>query len=144
MEKNLFYLKSSSKNFVKILIIEDSEFERKYLIDVLRKEGYTDVIEAECGKEGIAKFIGEKPDVVLLDLRLPDMWGVDVLKEIKNIDKNARVIVVSIVRDEQTIEEVKSLGVVDYIIKPVVDESKIRLLEAIKSCEIRKIEEAEK
>jgi len=120
---------------VKILIIEDSEFERKYLVDVLREWGYENVVEAECGREGISKFVEEKPDVVLLDLRLPDMWGVDVLKEMKNINKDVNVIVVSIVRDEQTINEVRSLGVVDYIIKPVIDENKTRLLEAIKSCE---------
>ncbi len=120
---------------MKILIIEDSEFERKYLVDVLREWGYENVVEAECGREGISKFVEEKPDVVLLDLRLPDMWGVDVLKEMKNINKDVNVIVVSIVRDEQTINEVRSLGVVDYIIKPVIDENKTRLLEAIKSCE---------
>lgn len=107
----------------KILSIEDSDFERNVISDIIEGEGY-DLIEAEDGQTGLDKYEEEDPDLVLLDLRLPDIDGLDVLEKLKDKDSGVKVIVVSIVREDETIEEAKELGAEDYIEKPV-DEDKL-------------------
>lgn len=110
----------------KILTIEDSAFERKAIINILGKAGYTEVIEAEDGADGLEKYKSEKPDLVLLDLRLPgEPAGLDVFRELKKIDRNVRCIVVSIVRKQESIDEALKLGVKAYVFKPVTQQKLI-------------------
>lgn len=110
----------------KILIIEDSAFERKAIINILGKEGYTEVEEAENGAEGLEKYQAAKADLVLLDLRLPgEPAGLDVFRELKKIDAGVKCIVVSIVRKEETVKEALDLGVKAYVMKPVTQEKLI-------------------
>ncbi|MBS3148315.1 response regulator [Candidatus Woesearchaeota archaeon] len=107
----------------RILTIEDSMFERKAIINLLRKGGYTDVIEAENGAEGVEKYKKEKPDLVLLDLRLPgEPAGLDVFRALKKINPAVKCIVVSIVRAKETMDEALKLGVKAYITKPVTEQ----------------------
>jgi len=116
---------------LKILTIEDSEFERKLIVNILNKAGYIDVIEAENGEEGLKKFQDEKPDLVLLDIRMPGISGMEVLKKIEPKKSNTKVIVfiISIVRKQDTIDEAIKLGASTYIMKPI---DKDKLVEAIK------------
>ncbi len=113
----------------KILTIEDSAFERKAIAGMLKKGGYLDIIEAEEGEKGIELFKEENPDLVLLDLRMPGISGMDVLKKLREIDRSAKIIVVSIVRKQETIEEALDLGALDYVTKPI---TKDRLIPSIK------------
>lgn len=99
----------------KVLVADDSAFMRKVLMDILQGLGFTNFIEAESGVEAVEKFNSEKPDLVMLDIIMPIKNGIDVLKE---IGKSAKVIVVSAVGQESMIEEAKTLGAIDYIIKP--------------------------
>lgn len=103
----------------KILTIEDSGFERKIIIDVLNKAGYKEIIEAESAEEGLELYKKEKPDLVLLDIRLPGMDGVECLKKLKEINPKVKVVIVSIITRQESIEECKKLGVVSYIMKPI-------------------------
>ncbi len=103
----------------KILIIEDSAFERKAISGMLKDAGYSDVIEAESGELGLKKFDEAKPDLVLLDLRMPGMSGMDVLAELKKKDNGVKVLIVSIIRKKETIDEALGLGVKAYVTKPV-------------------------
>lgn len=115
---------------VKILTIEDSAFERKVIKNILRKGGYKDVLEASNGKEGMDVYRKEKPAIVLLDLRMPgEPTGLDVITALKNIDSRARIIIVSIVRQQESIDEAMKLGALKYIVKPVTEE---KLLSAVK------------
>ena len=100
----------------KILIAEDSTFMRKVLSDILVKAGFGDLVEAEDGKKALEKFNSEKPDLVLLDIIMPEMDGIAVLKEI--MPKGARVLVVSAVGQDDMIKQAKELGVNGYIVKP--------------------------
>lgn len=109
-----------------ILSIEDSAFERKALINMLKEEGYT-IEEAENGEEGLNAFEEHEPDLVLLDLRLPDMDGIDLLETLQ--ERGADVIVVSVIREEKTIERVKEMGAHDYLTKPITAE---KLLPSVK------------
>jgi two-component system chemotaxis response regulator CheY len=99
----------------KVLLADDSAFMRKVLKDILEGIGFTNFIEAENGVEAIEKFNAEKPSLVMLDIIMPVKNGIDVLKE---IGKKAQIIVVSAVGQDGMIEEAKTLGAVDYIIKP--------------------------
>lgn len=100
---------------------------RKVLSDILVKNGYTDVVEAENGKVAIEKFGSEKPDLVLLDIIMPEVDGIGVLKEI--MPKGAKAIVISAVGQDSMITQAKELGAIGYIIKPF-DEAQV--LEEIK------------
>lgn len=111
----------------KILSIEDSDFERKVIRNMMEEQNQ-ELIQASNGEEGIQKFEDEDPELVLLDLRLPDMEGLKVLEEIKKDHPDAKVIIVSIVREDDTIEEAKEIGAEKYIEKPIDEEE---LLDAI-------------
>lgn len=110
---------------MKILIADDSQFMRKVLKDILVPEGY-ELIEAEDGKGTLEKFEQEKPDLVLLDIIMPEVDGIEVLKK---IGKSAKVIVVSAVGQEKMVEEAKQLGALDYIVKPFDND---KVLEAVR------------
>jgi two-component system chemotaxis response regulator CheY len=99
----------------KILLVDDSAFMRKVLRDILESAGYTIFFEAGNGADAIATYKKESPDYVFLDIIMPDVNGMDVLRE---VGANAKVIVVSAVGQKEMIEQAKALGALDYIIKP--------------------------
>lgn len=99
----------------KILIVDDSAFMRKVLRDIFESAGFLNFIEAGNGNEAIEKYKTEKPDFVFLDVIMPDVNGMDVLRE---IGKEAHVIVVSAVGQKEMIAQAKELGAVDYVVKP--------------------------
>jgi two-component system, chemotaxis family, chemotaxis protein CheY len=98
---------------MKILISEDSQFMRNVLKDILQ-DSY-EVIEAQNGKEALEKFKSEKPDLILLDIIMPEVDGIEVLK---SIGKEAKIVIISAVGQEKMLEQAKNLGALDYIVKP--------------------------
>ncbi|MBI4653242.1 response regulator [Candidatus Kuenenbacteria bacterium] len=110
---------------MKILIADDSLFMRNVLKDVFSKENY-ELIEAENGKETLEKYNVAKPDLVLLDIIMPEVDGIEVLKK---IGATAKVIVISAVGQEKMVEKAKKLGALDYITKPFDNE---KVLEAVR------------
>jgi DNA-binding NtrC family response regulator len=127
-----------------ILIVDDEENIRKYLGRSLIKAGF-EVCTAQYGKEGINHLVQRHIDVVLLDLNLPDMNGLEVLKELKKIDVESIIIIITAYGDIHSAVEAMRLGAYDYLTKPfdfedieiVIDkafriaglEDRIRLLE---------------
>ena len=99
----------------KILIVEDSAFMRNVLKKILEGLGITNVIEAEDGKECLEKVKSESPDLILLDMIIPEVTGMEILKE---IGTEKAIIVVSAVGQEEIIEEAKALGAMNYVTKP--------------------------
>lgn len=116
---------------VKILTIEDSAFERKAIINILNKEGYKEIIEAEDAEKGIQTYKDQKPDLVLLDLRLPGIDGLECFKELKKIDSNVNVIVVTIVTRQDSVDEATKLGAKGYIIKPITADKLVPTIKEI-------------
>ncbi|MBI4811965.1 response regulator [Candidatus Falkowbacteria bacterium] len=112
---------------MKILITDDSQFMRKVLKDILHDAGYMDLVECADGKECLTKYAEGKPNLVLLDIIMPEVDGIEVLKK---IGKEAKVIVISAVGQEKMVEEAKKLGALDYIVKPF-DNNKV--LEAVRA-----------
>lgn len=112
----------------RVLIVDDAAFIRKILRSILEKNHYRVVGEAENGKIGLEKYIARKPDLVLLDIVMPVMDGVECLKEMKKINPDVKVIICSTVEDAKVVQELYHLGIVDFITKPVKEE---RLLKTI-------------
>ena len=101
-----------------ILIVEDDALVRRTLASQLGKKGF-DVSTAESGEEGIGHFCEQTPDLVLLDVRLPDADGLDVLRRIKEKNRKAIVLVMTAFDDMKTTVEAIKLGAFEYLVKPL-------------------------
>lgn len=102
----------------KILIIEDEKVLLKALVTKFTAEGF-DVITAKDGKAGLDKAIDEKPDIMLVDIILPEMDGVTMLENLRKDEwgKTAKAIILTNLADEAKLEEARSNNVNDYLIK---------------------------
>lgn len=104
-----------------ILVVDDAVFMRKILSDVLTKDGHKIVGEAENAKEAVELYKKLKPDIVTLDIIMPDVDGVDAMKAIKEInafDKDAKIIMVSAMGQQELVVEAIQAGAKDFIVKP--------------------------
>lgn len=100
---------------LKILLADDSVFMRNVLKNILQAEGFVNFVEAGTGVEALEKVKSEKPDLLLLDMIMPEKGGIEVLKE---IGRTQKTLVVSAVGQEGVMDEAKGLGALGYIIKP--------------------------
>ncbi|PIR62732.1 MAG: two-component system response regulator [Candidatus Pacebacteria bacterium CG10_big_fil_rev_8_21_14_0_10_42_12] len=114
----------------KILLADDSAFMRKVLMDILTEAGFSDFLEAENGNQALELIEKESPDLVLLDMIMPELEGIGVLSKLKELGNTTKVIVVSAVGQDAMIEEAKNLGAFGYVVKPFEGE---KVLETIKS-----------
>jgi DNA-binding NtrC family response regulator len=121
----------------KILVIDDEKLLRWSVEQNLSKEGYH-VITAEKGLEGLELFSAEQPEVVLLDIHLPDISGLQVLDSIKKDDKNTVVIMITAFGDVQTAVHTIKLGAYDFVEKPFnMDKLKILIGKALETVTLR-------
>ena len=102
----------------KILVVDDEVKECELLRRFLGKKGYT-VITANNGMDAIEKVQNESPDVMLLDIRMPGMDGVEVLKCVREFSKKIGIIMVTAVMDEDIAKNTMKLGADEYITKPI-------------------------
>lgn len=112
-----------------ILICDDAAFMRMMIKDILSKNGYNIAGEAENGIKAIEKYNETKPDLVLMDITMPEMDGIQALKKIKEADANACVIMCSAMGQQAMVIEAIQSGAKDFIVKPFQAE---RVLEAVK------------
>lgn len=101
-----------------VLVVDDASFMRKRMSSILEELGHSVAAEAENGKEAIGLYLKHKPDLVLLDITMPEVSGKDALKQIIKIDKNAKIIMCSALGSEQIIAECIMAGAKAYIVKP--------------------------
>ncbi len=101
-----------------ILVIDDDPLIRKTLSSHLAKEGY-EVLQAEDGEEGFQKYEESFSDLVILDIRLPDMDGLEVLSKIKDKNRDAYIIIMTAYDDMKTTVEAIKLGAFEYLVKPL-------------------------
>jgi two-component system chemotaxis response regulator CheY len=111
----------------KVLIVDDSAFTRSIHSQIITSAGYQ-VLEASCGTEALAAFEKEKPDLVVMDLLMPDMDGMDAIRKILKIDAHARIVVCSVDRQRYRRKEAKEIGAVGFVNKPVNANEMIELL----------------
>ena len=112
-----------------ILICHDAAFMRMMIKDILTKNGYNVVGEAENGAKGIEKYNELHPDLVLMDITMPEMDRIEALMGIKQIDPNAHVIMCSAMGQQAMVIESIQAGAKDFIVKPFQAD---RVLEAVK------------
>ena len=112
----------------KILICDDTMFMRTVLKNLLSESGYEVVGEAENGKIAIKKFKEFKPDLVLMDITMPEMDGIEALQEIMKIDSTAKVIMCSAMGQEKMVAAAIKGGAKDFVVKPFENE---RVIQAI-------------
>lgn len=102
----------------KILVVDDAAFMRKVIKDTLSKAGYTDLHEAVDGANAVEQFNALKPDLVLMDITMPNMDGLEALKAIRAADSNANVVMCSAMGQESMVMDAVRSGAKDFIVKP--------------------------
>ena len=112
-----------------ILICDDAAFMRMMIKDILTKNGYNIAGEAENGVKAIEKYAELKPDLVLMDITMPEMDGIQALKKIKEADAGSMVIMCSAMGQQAMVIESIQAGARDFIVKPFQAD---RVLEAVK------------
>ena len=112
-----------------ILICDDAAFMRMMIKDILTKNGYNIAGEAENGTKAVEKYNEVHPDLVLMDITMPEMDGIQALKKIKEADPNACIIMCSAMGQQAMVIEAIQSGAKDFIVKPFQAE---RVLEAVK------------
>ncbi len=102
----------------RVLIVDDAAFMRMMIKNIITQGGYEVAGEAENGKMGVDKFLELKPDIVTLDITMPEMDGLACLKAIKEKDANAKVIMCSAMGQQAMVIEAITAGAKDFIVKP--------------------------
>ncbi|MGC5324110.1 response regulator [Brevibacillus sp. SYSU BS000544] len=113
----------------KVLIVDDAAFMRMMIKEILSKNGYTVVGEASDGAQAVEKYKELGPDLVTMDITMPEMDGITALKEIKKIDPSARIIMCSAMGQQAMVIDAIQAGAKDFIVKPFQAD---RVIEAIK------------
>jgi two-component system, chemotaxis family, chemotaxis protein CheY len=113
---------------INILIADDLSFMRMIQKDILTERGYNVVGEASDGREAVEKFKSLRPHLVLLDITMPNMNGLEAMRKIFSIDPHAKVIMCSALGQQNLIVEAIKAGVKDFVVKPFKPE---RILSAI-------------
>lgn len=112
----------------RILVCDDAAFMRMMIKDILTKNGYEVVGEAENGNVAVERYNELKPDLVLMDITMPEMDGIEALKQIMANDPSAKVIMCSAMGQQAMVIDSIKAGAKDFIVKPFQAE---RVLEAI-------------
>ncbi|WP_035051337.1 response regulator [Carnobacterium pleistocenium] len=112
-----------------VMIVDDAAFMRMKLKDILEKNGYNVVAEAQNGLEAVEKYKAEKPNLVTMDITMPEMDGVDALKEIRAFDPAARVVMCSAMGQQGMVMDAIRSGAVDFIVKPFDSDRVIKALD---------------
>ncbi len=112
-----------------ILVVDDAAFMRMMIKDTLTKNGLDVCGEAENGAKAVEKYKELTPELVIMDITMPEMDGIQAVKEIKKINGNAKVIMCSAMGQQAMVIEAIQAGAKDFIVKPFQQE---RILDAVK------------
>ena len=102
----------------KILLVDDAAFMRKMIKDTLTKNGYTEVFEAVDGADAVEKYAELAPDLVFMDITMPNMDGLEALKAIRAKDGSSNVVMCSALGQESMVMDAVRSGAKDFIVKP--------------------------
>lgn len=112
----------------KILVVDDAGFMRKMVQTHLSKAGYTDFIEGEDGAKAVQLYQENHPDLVIMDITMPNVNGIEALRQIKEIDPAAKVMMCSAMGQESMVMDAIKLGALDFIVKPFKQD---RIIQAV-------------
>lgn len=114
----------------KIMLVDDAAFMRMMVKKALTESGYSDFIEAQDGAEAVQKYESEKPDMVIMDITMPNMDGLQALKKIRENDPSAKVVMCTAMGQESMVVDAIKSGAKDFIVKPFNAE---RVVSTVKS-----------
>ncbi len=117
----------------KVLVVDDAIFMRQALKLILEKNGFTVVGEAENGRIAIQKYKELTPDLVTMDITMPEVDGIEAVKAIKEINPGSKIVMISALGQESHIREAIMVGASGFIVKPFKEESIIKALGKYKS-----------
>lgn len=123
-----------------IMIADDAAFLRAMLKDVLEKAGHEVITEAANGIEAVDKYRAYRPDLVIMDLNMPEMGGIEALETIRQADPGARVVMCTALGHRHLIVDAVRCGALDYILKPFHTERVVDSVERALHPAIRKAE----
>jgi two-component system chemotaxis response regulator CheY len=101
-----------------VLIVDDAIFMRTMIADILESAGFEIVGEASSGVEAVERYKELEPDLVTMDIVMPDMGGIDAVREIMKVDPNARILIVSAMGQQGLVVEAIQAGARDFVVKP--------------------------
>ncbi len=102
----------------KIMLVDDAAFMRMTIKNTLTKAGYTELIEASDGQQAVETYEREHPDLVIMDITMPNMDGIQALEAIKSKDSSAKIVMCSAMGQEAMVVQAIQLGALDFIVKP--------------------------
>ena len=102
----------------KVLIVDDAAFMRMMIKDILTKNGFTVAGEAENGIRAVEKYKEIQPDLVIMDITMPEMDGIQAVKEIKKLDPEAKIVMCSAMGQQAMVIESIQAGARDFVVKP--------------------------
>jgi two-component system chemotaxis response regulator CheY len=111
-----------------VLVCDDAIFMRTMISDILNQAGYEVVGEAESGSQAVERYQQLKPDLVTMDIVMPDMGGIEAVREIMKIDPSARILMCSAMGQQALVIEAIQAGAKDFVVKPFQPS---RVLEAV-------------
>ena len=115
---------------MKILICDDSMFVRKKMKDaIIAAAPDAEIIEAVNGQKAVEKYQSEKPDLVFMDIIMPEKSGVDALVDIMAIDKNAKIVMASSVGTQENLKQAIMAGAYDFLQKPIENDDVAKIIE---------------
>ncbi len=117
----------------RVFIVDDAAFLRMTIRKMLEAHGHSMAGEAQNGIEAVERYKAVKPDVVLLDITMPEMDGIEALKQIREIDPGAKVIICSAVGQQMRVAQAIQYGAKDFIVKPFEEDRLIASIEKVLS-----------
>ncbi|MDN5345251.1 MAG: two-component system, chemotaxis family, chemotaxis protein CheY [Clostridia bacterium] len=115
----------------RVLIVDDAAFMRMMIKDILVKNGFEIAGEAENGQKAVAMYQELRPDVVTMDITMPEMDGIAAVKAIKQVDPGARIIMCSAMGQQLMVMEAIQAGARDFIVKPFQQDRVLQALEKV-------------
>ena len=116
---------------IRVMIVDDAAFMRMAIRKVLEKNGFEVVCEAENGAASLAKYTEFRPDVVTMDITMPEMTGIEALKHLRAYDPQAKIVMVSAMGQETLVREAIINGAKSFIVKPYKEQHIVQTIQTI-------------
>ena len=113
---------------ISVLVVDDAAFMRLAIKNVLEKNGFNVISDAKNGNEAIEKYIELRPEIVTMDITMPDMTGIEALKKIIEYDPEAKIVMISAMGQERMVKEAIVNGAKSFIVKPFKEEHIVQTL----------------
>ena len=116
----------------KVMVVDDAQFMRLQISKLLTKQGY-EVVEAADGEQAVAVYRSANPDAVLMDITMPQKDGLEALAEIRQLDPQAKVIMLTAVGQQSVVLQAVQAGAKDFVVKPVDPDRMMKALQKVLS-----------